>query len=269
LDDLDCRVDSVTGPKIRFASAPAGDMMGFRSPRDVTHPNGANPMKARACIIFLAAATAWGVGVGDTYPQVLAKKGTPSGSIVAGSLQVLNYPNMTIRLKDGVVVSVKAVADAPPPLSSPPAGAPAPGSPAAQVNAVASQINDAVRRIVAIVNQPITHLPRTPGMKIATYAPGWFHQGATRPDFNNVDITKTQALQYSRYEYVSSDLNPTEAFLGSELEFNSMTKYFYTDRTLPKKRLAMDEMLEINRLYRVIGQGEQQLKQLGFTGAMP
>ena len=228
-------------------------------------------MKARAFIIFLAAATAWGVGVGDTYPQVLAEKGTPNGSIVAGSLQVLNYPGLTIRLKDGVVVSVKAEADAPPvaPPPAPPAGAPAPGSPAAQVNAVANQINDAVRRVVAIVNQPITHLTRTPDMKVAIYAPGWFHQGATRPDFNNVDITKTQALQYSKYEYVSSDLNPTEAFLGSELEFNSMTKYFYTDRTLPKKRLTMDEMLEINHLYRVIGQGEQQLKQLGFTGAMP
>jgi hypothetical protein len=229
-------------------------------------------MKARACLLFLAAATAWGVGVGDTYKQVLAEKGIPKGSIVAGSLQVLSYPGLTIRLKDGVVLSVKAVADAPPPAAPPPAapvGAPAPGSPAAQVNAIAGEINDAVRRVVAIVNQPITHLPRTPDMKVATYSPGWFHPETTRPDFNNVDITKTQALQYSKYEYVSSDLNPTEAFLGSELEFNPMTRYFYTDRTLPKKKLTMDEMLEINRLYRVIGLGEQQLQQLGFKGAMP
>jgi hypothetical protein len=48
-----------------------------------------------------------------------------------------------------------------------------------------------------------------------------------------------------------------------------MTKYFYMDRTLPKKKLTMDEMAEINHLYRVIGLGEQQLLQLGFTGAMP
>jgi len=44
----------------------------------------------------------------------------------------------------------------------------------------------------------------------------------------------TQELMYTGH--VSSDLNPSEMFIGSELEFNSMTKYFYTDRTLPKKR---------------------------------
>lgn len=42
-------------------------------------------------------------------------------------------------------------------------------------------------------------------------------------------------------------------FIGSELEFNKMTKYFYVDRTLPKKRLSDAEMVEINSLYRVIG----------------
>jgi hypothetical protein len=229
-------------------------------------------MKASACFLFLAATTAWGVGVGDTYQQVLAEKGTPKSSIIAGSLKVLNYPGLTIRLKDGVVVSVKAVVDTPSPAPPPAAkaeGPPAPGTPGAQVNAIASQINAAVKRVVAIVNQPITRLPRTPEMKIGFFQPGWFHPGATRPDFNNVDITKTQETPYSGFEYVSSDLNPTEAFLGSELEFNPMTKFFYTDRTVPKKKLSMDEMTEINHLYRVIGLGEQQLLQLGFTGAMP
>jgi hypothetical protein len=48
-------------------------------------------------------------------------------------------------------------------------------------------------------------------------------------------------------------------FIGRELEFNPMTKYFHTDRTLPKKRLSEAEMLEINRLYRVIGRDEQAL----------
>jgi hypothetical protein len=229
-------------------------------------------MKAQACFLFLAAATAWGVGVGDTYQQVLAEKGNPKSSIIAGSLRVLNYPGLAIRLKDGVVVSVKTVADTPSPTAPPSAraaGPPALGSPGAQVNAIAGEINAAVRRIVAIVNQPITRLPRTPEMKIVSFGPGWFHPGATRPDFNNVDITTTQDFSFYNYEYVSSDLNPTEAFLGAELEFNSMTKYFYTDRSIPKKRLTKNEMLEINHLYRVIGLGEQQLLQLGFTGAMP
>jgi len=226
-------------------------------------------MKASACLFFLAAATAWGVGVGDTYQQVLSEMGKPAGSIVAGSLTVLNYPGLTIRLKDGIVVSAKAVAATQAPTPPPPAGAPALGSPAAVLNTVARQVNAAVRRVAAIVNQPITRLPRTPEMKIESFGPGWFHPGATRPDFNHVDVTMSQELPYSKFEYVSSDLNPGEAFLGAELEFNSMTKYFYTDRTIPKKRLTMDEMLEINRLYRVIGLSEQQLLQLGFTGAMP
>jgi hypothetical protein len=225
-------------------------------------------MKASACLLFLAAVAARGVGVGDSYQQVLSEKGKPLGSIVAGSITVLNYPGLTIRLRDGVVVSAKAVADTPSPKLPPPS-APAPGSPAAQVNAIASQVNAAVRRVAAIVNQPITRLPRTPEMKIGSFGPGWFRPGATRPDFNNVDITKTQEFPYSKFEYVSSDLNPDEAFLGSELEFNSMTKYFYTDRTVPKKRLTADEMAEINHLYRVIGLSEQQLLQMGFTGAMP
>ncbi len=50
--------------------------------------------------------------------------------------------------------------------------------------------------------------------------------------------------------------------MSSELEFNSMTKYFYTDRRLPKKKLTGDEMLEINQLYRIIGHCNDQLSDL-------
>ena len=45
-------------------------------------------------------------------------------------------------------------------------------------------------------------------------------------------------------------------FIARNLEFNAMTKYFYVDRTLPKARLSEPEMLEINRLYRIIGSVE-------------
>lgn len=110
-------------------------------------------------------------------------------------------------------------------------------------------------RVVAIVNQPVTHLPRTP---VAAYYPqGWFHPGAIKPDFNTVDVRATQDLTYARFPYVTSSLNPTEMFIGGEVEFNAMTKYFYTDRSLPKKKLSEAEMLEINHLYRVIGHDQQ------------
>ncbi|MGY3328341.1 hypothetical protein ACVILI_001358 [Mesorhizobium sp. USDA 4775] len=109
------------------------------------------------------------------------------------------------------------------------------------------------QKVVEIVNQPITHLPRSGSFTV--FSPGWFHAGATKPDFNNVDIRTTQERLYKGH--VTSDLNPTEMFIGSELEFNAMTKYFYTDQTLPKKRLSDTEMVEINGLYRVIGHDEQ------------
>lgn len=111
----------------------------------------------------------------------------------------------------------------------------------------------AERKVIEIVNQPITHLPRSGPVDV--FSPGWFHAGAAKPDFNTVDIRSTQERNYAGH--VTSDLNPTEMFNGSELEFNAMTKYFYTDRTLPKKRLSSSEMVEINGLYRVIGRDEQ------------
>jgi hypothetical protein len=115
----------------------------------------------------------------------------------------------------------------------------------------------AERSVIAIVNQPITHLPRSGPVEI--FSPGWFHLGAVRPDFDSVDVRATQEFPYEGYSYVTSDVNPSEMFVGSELEFNSMTKYFYTDRTLPKRRLSDAEMVQINGLYRVIGRDGRAL----------
>lgn len=119
-----------------------------------------------------------------------------------------------------------------------------------QVDALNAQTAQAQQRIVAIVNQPVTHLRRTG--QVMVFSPGWFHPGAITPDFDTVDIRATRELIYDGY--VTSDVTPTEMFDGDELEFNSMTKYFYMDRNLPKKRLSNSEMIEINGLYRVLGQ---------------
>ena len=128
-------------------------------------------------------------------------------------------------------------------------------------------LDDAMARVRRIVNQPVTALPIREGMDVTVYSPGWFHPGAIRPDFNTVDVRSSQELHYANNIYVTSDLNPGICFLGSELEFNSMTKFFYTDRSLPKKKLTGDEMLEINRLYRIIGQCEQKLGEQQTGGA--
>jgi hypothetical protein len=133
----------------------------------------------------------------------------------------------------------------------------------AQLDAEAAQ---ARQRVIEIVNKPITHLPRTD--QATVYSPGWFHPGAEKPDFNTVDVRATQQLIYGSGGYVTSNLNPNEMFIGGDLEFNAMTKYFYTDRTLPKARLSEAEMLEINRLYRFIGRDEQAHAAQGRTMAM-
>jgi hypothetical protein len=134
------------------------------------------------------------------------------------------------------------------------------------IEALKAETARAEESVVKIVNQPVTHLPRSG--PVALYSPGWFHAGATKPDFNNVDIRATQERSYEGH--VTSDLNPTEMFIGGELEFNAMTKYFYTDRTLPKKRLSDTEMVEINGLYHVIGHDEQAIlmRWLSIVGAV-
>jgi hypothetical protein len=125
-----------------------------------------------------------------------------------------------------------------------------------------SEKQAAIQEVQRIVNQPVRQLTPTDDMRVSTYRPGWFHEGAVKPDFNNVDVRTTQETSYGQQQYVTSDLNPGVVFMGSEVEFNSMTKYFYVDRSLPKKKLADEEMIEINRLYRIIGRCEKQLADL-------
>jgi hypothetical protein len=128
---------------------------------------------------------------------------------------------------------------------------------------IKSELADAIARVQQIVNQPVTALPRTPDMESEMFTyPYWFHEGAIKPDFGNVDVRTTQEFTYANQKYVVSQLNPNVVYLGSELEFNSMTKYFYTDRSVPKKKLNQLEMLEINRLYDIIGQDRERLARL-------
>jgi len=138
-------------------------------------------------------------------------------------------------------------------------------SPAARAKARAaleSEMNSAIESVKEIVNQPVTPLVHRDSMQVATFHPGWFHKGASKPDYNTVDVRRTQQTPYAKHEYVTSDVNPGVAFRGSEVEFNSMTKFFYADYSLPKMKLSEYEMEEINRLYRIIGRCEQELAKL-------
>jgi hypothetical protein len=132
-----------------------------------------------------------------------------------------------------------------------------------QIAADKEEMEHAMEHVKQIVNRPAFSVPITASMNVTWWSDTWFHPGATVPNFAIVDITKTQGFPYSKYEYVASNLHPDIAFLASDLEFNEMTKYFYTDRSIPKKRLTRSEMAEVNRLYRVIGRCKADLIRLG------
>lgn len=229
--------------------------------RQLAFFRGSAASRAMGILLFALCAGAFAASVGDTYQQVVAEKGNPKSQIEAGALRVLNYDDMTIKLRDNVVVSIKALASAQPRDSGPPT--PTPVMSAEQQIAVLKKIeNDAISKVENLVNQPPPQVPRAPDLRITNWGPIWFHPGAGKPDFDNVDIRTTQELPYLKYDYVTSDFTPDIAFVGNELEFNSATKFFYTDRTIPKKRLTEPEMIQINNLYRVIGRCERELLRL-------
>jgi hypothetical protein len=224
-----------------------------------------------ACLLLLAAPAAHAVSVGDTYAQVVAEKGAPTSTMEAGTRQIITYPDALIRLESGVVTSVKATAAAatahaaPPPRAAPPA-APKDTTPVSgSVMETRTKLNYALDRVREIVNQPVESFPMTQELryKASVYKPGWFHPGAVIPDFNVIEVEKTQETNYAQNEWVTSDVSSDRVFRGADLEFNAMTKMFYVDRSLPKKKLTMDEMKEIDQLYRKIGAYSANLQRLG------
>jgi len=130
-----------------------------------------------------------------------------------------------------------------------------------QIAAIKKEKIEAFFQAEDIVNQPVSYLKRTPDMVVQRFA-DWGKHDVVTPDFDYVDVRATQQKLFDGYQYVACDLNPGEVFIGNELEFNERTKYFYNDFRLPKKKLTEAEMLEINRLCRIIGRCNRQLAEL-------
>jgi len=218
--------------------------------------------------MLVIAVGAMGANIGDTYQQIFKEKGNPRSEINAGSMRVLSYADATIKLKDDVVVSIKAVAAESKKDTAALSGPAKPLSADAQIAVLKGQLDDAVTRVRRVVNQSVTPLPKDPTLKFRGQF--YFHDGATRPDFNTVDVRATQEKVYDSEGYILWQGAPPDVMWdGRELEFNAMTKYFYIDRTVPKKKLTESEMLDINRLYRIIGRCEAQLLSLGYRGTLP
>lgn len=130
-----------------------------------------------------------------------------------------------------------------------------------QIAALQLQLTNAWHQVETIVCKPPPAFRREPGYDVSVYSPGWFHPGAITPDFNTVDVRKSQELTYTA-QWVSSDITPNMMFHGRDLEFNAMTKLFYTNRSLPKIKLSEAEMLQINSLYRTIGHCQSEIARL-------
>jgi len=61
-------------------------------------------------LLLLMASAASALQVGDSYESVLKEKGPPASQMQAGARRLLNYPEVTVRLENDVVVSVGAAA---------------------------------------------------------------------------------------------------------------------------------------------------------------
>jgi protein disulfide-isomerase len=79
------------------------------------------------------AGSALSSAVGDTYDQVIAEKGKPTSHIEAGAVQILKYPDATIKLKDNIIVSIRP----PEPVSQASSAPPVPRPGPAPVSAMA------------------------------------------------------------------------------------------------------------------------------------
>ncbi|MEO7597553.1 MAG: hypothetical protein ABIV50_01375 [Opitutus sp.] len=221
---------------------------------------------------LITAVAAFAINVGDTYEQVVAERGKPKSQASVGPNRILNYAEGSIQLRDNAVVLIKLPNNAAPkssPARATPPPAPEPETPITdpdvseqRIPVLENQRLSAINRVKSIINQPVPAQKRTHDMLVSVFSPGWFHDGATTPNFDTVDVRQTQELTYDKHQYVGSDLNPSAVYTGRDLEFNPMTKYFYVDRSVPKKKLTEAEMVEINRLYRVIGKCDAQLKKL-------
>jgi hypothetical protein len=130
-----------------------------------------------------------------------------------------------------------------------------------QMAAVKKEKAEAFFQAQDIVNQPVRSLKRTPDMVVMRFA-DWGKYDVVTPDFDYVDMRATQQKLFDGYQYVACDLNPGVVFVGNELEFNERTKYFYNDFRVPKKKLTEAEMLEVNRLCRIIGRCNRELAEL-------
>ena len=128
----------------------------------------------------------------------------------------------------------------------------------AQGTAARRELEAAMGRVRGIVNQTPPTVPRPP-LGAESYHYG-FHPGALTPDFAHADLYSTRELW--KGDYVNMDTAPGVFYRSADCEFNPQTKFFYTNRDVPKKKLTDAEIAEVVRLYRAIAADQLVLAAL-------
>src|SRR5450432_4290265 len=71
-------------------------------------------MKSTFLAVFLwLSPQLFALSMGDSVDQVISERGKPSSRVVAGSIEILNYPDVSIKFRDGAVVDIKSHLDSP------------------------------------------------------------------------------------------------------------------------------------------------------------
>jgi hypothetical protein len=238
-----------------------------------------NPQLARPAvlsILVLGAVRGLCLSEGETFDQVIAEKGQPASQMAVGTRRVLNYPDAVVKLDGDVVVSYRAI-DRPTPTPAPgfarPIHRPFTGAQPPDAGPMPTSVSEARRKLETalasareIINQPVQGTPVTPQMlkqSAEQHLAGWDYLPAQTPNFIDAHIEDTQWLDTLGADWVTCNLTPGLAFRAKDLETNVQTRFFYTDLTLPKKRLSAEEMAQLDVIYHQIGMYAAYLQRAG------
>ncbi len=121
--------------------------------------------------------------------------------------------------------------------------------------AARGEFDKTTRKVQAIVNQTPPIVPKpADDAEVYHYS---YHPGANAPDYDAENLLATREIWKGEYAYIEGV--PNVYYRSAECEFNPQTKYFYTSRTVPKKKLSDAEYGELTRLFHLLGQQQKAM----------
>ncbi|MBE7210460.1 MAG: hypothetical protein INR65_05530, partial [Gluconacetobacter diazotrophicus] len=129
--------------------------------------------------------------------------------------------------------------------------------------AARAEFDKTTHQVQAIVNQVPPMVPKPPaGAEVYGYD---YHPGANPPDYDATNLVGTRELWKGEYVYIQSV--PNVYYRAADCEFNPQTKFFFTSRTVPKKKLTDTEYAELTRLYHLLGQQQKAIDNVPSPAA--